>query len=189
MMDHFRRLELEPVSSLEEVLERGGLWLDWPAGTVPPAPPPFWGELVTERMRGPHRDPAPFDRVGLACIPNATVSYQGFVGDEMGRLFVSAAHYPNYLNDWIERGERPPDRRPLSELKEIPAPETSVLVHHCHAEIYGHWLVECLPRLMYLRTLSLGPLRFVVEATARPHINVRRGCSISIDISLASTIG
>ena len=165
-----KQLVLETRSSLEEALQRGGVWQDWPGGRLDPAPAPFWGELVTERMLIPHRDRLPYMPVSLACIPGALVVDRAFMADGAGELFLSSEQFPAYLNNWVEKGERPSPYRPLSELREISLPGVSALVHHCHSDIYGHWLVEGLPKLLYLRTLPVKPARFIVEKGTLPHI-------------------
>lgn len=164
-----QQLNLERRSSLDEVIERGGVWWDWPAGVAEPAPPVFLGADLPERLLAPHAEGAPYPAIGLACVRGGVVLDEAILADEAGNLYLSDTLSPSYVNVWIERGDRPKQRKPLSELTRIDVPGVSALVPNWNAGVYGHWLIEGLPKLLYLRTLAV-PVRFILHSTASPHV-------------------
>jgi O-antigen biosynthesis protein WbqL len=165
-----QRLELERRSSLHEVVDRGGVWFDWPDGVAEPAPPVFWGENLEAKLLAPHRERGPYPGVGIACIRGALVLDEAILADGSGQAYLSDDLFPSYANVWIERGDRPKQHRPLSKLEAVDLPGVSVLVHNWNAGVYGHWLVEGLPKLLYLRTIPMKLPRFVVETSAHRQI-------------------
>ncbi len=164
------QLVLEERSSLDDAIERGGVWRDWPGGKVEPAPPPFLGDLVTERMSWPHKAPAPFNPMSVMAIANAVIRGRALLANASGELSRSTELLPLYINHWIENQAPQTAAKPLNELNEVALPGVSALVHHCH-DIYGHWLVEGLPKLLYLNSLPVRPQRFIVQASALAHIS------------------
>jgi capsular polysaccharide biosynthesis protein len=166
-----QHLELQRCSSLEDALDRGGMWSDWPSGVAAPAPPVFWGEDIEARLLMPHRERAPYPAMGVCCVKRAIVRDEAFVADASGQLYVSDKIYPAYINKWLEKGELPKENRSLEDLERVELPGTSALVHNSHADVYGHWLVEGLPKLLFLGTLGHRPARLIMHSTAQPHVS------------------
>lgn len=163
-------LELERRSSLDDAIEDGGVWFEWPAGVVEPALPVFWGQEIESRFLAPHLEPAPYPAVGLVCRHNAILRDEAFLADDAGDFLTSAILLPAYLNGWIETGEAPKAKRSLQDLERIELSGTTALVHNSHAGVYGHWLVEGLPKLLYMRSLSVGITQFVLHSMVQPHV-------------------
>ncbi len=157
-------------TSLEEALQTGGVWTDWLPGEAAPAAPLFWGARIASPALDPHIEGAPFPAMGLACIFDATVLDQAFIASSLGEPYQSDTQLPRYINYWLERGMRPTQRRSLTDLTAVHVPGLSALVHHCHADIYGHWLLESMPKLLYLSMLPNPPKQFILQAGTRPHI-------------------
>lgn len=163
-------LELEQRSTLGEAVERGGVWFKWPRGVANPAPPVFWGDSIEPRLLKPHLESGQYRGMGVFCARGAVVRGEALLADSSGRLLLSDKLCPGYLNDRIEKGEFPKQKRSLSKLERVDLPGVSALVHNLNADTYGHWLVEGLPKLLFLRTLPIRPARFIVYAGAQPHV-------------------
>lgn len=98
-----------------------------------------------------HREPADVPHVGLAVIPRALVTGPSIVGTDTD-VWQMREIVPGYVNN----------RLPTGDLGRIAFPRDgnalhisgfSVLLTHFNG-VYGHWLLEGMPRLLLLKTLA-----------------------------------
>jgi len=118
------------------------------------------------------RPPPRSQRVAAARLKDCRVVGRGLLVDAAGRLLVSpqihgfagAANpqYEDLLWTWLELDEPRPDgavaRRDLAALVPRPLPGAYVLLAQPGHRVFGHWLLEVMPRLAMARHLGLGQL-------------------------------
>lgn len=157
------------VASIEALLgaaQPSILWLHEPA-SLPPNRPLLFDELANEHLRAEHfrQQPHPTG-VGIACLRNAIVSGSSLIGTS-SKLFRLGPLAPLYVDEHLSekpwRNELPVGSRKLSRRKARLVRGTSVVLTHWNSAVYGHWLLESLPKLLLLRRMldRLPELRIV----------------------------
>jgi capsular polysaccharide biosynthesis protein len=110
--------------------------------------------------------------VVAARVKGCRVVGRGLLVDPAGRLLVTpqihgfpGAGHPLYealLWTWLELDEPRPEgavaRRELDSLAPRPLPGAHVLLAQPGHRVFGHWLLEVMPRLVMARRLGLGQL-------------------------------
>lgn len=138
------------------------LWLHEPK-PLPPALDLLFPEHSTEEMRRRHStqglEPG---RIGLASLSDAVVSGPSLVGS-LSSIFLLAPMMPLFCDEYLERRDPVGDLK-LTKKRRRDIDGTSILVTYWASFIYGHWLLESMPKLLLLRRVAheLPPLRFVL---------------------------
>jgi capsular polysaccharide biosynthesis protein len=103
--------------------------------------------------------------LGLGCLRDALVSGQSLVGRSW-LLYRLAPFTPAYVDDYLSNNLHVGDRK-ITRKERISAPGVTVLVTHWNSNVYGHWLVEGMPKLLLLRQIAhhLPPLRIVLPTS------------------------
>lgn len=134
-----------------------------------PAPDPatlLFPEFASDEIRRQHHLVGGAGSILLSTMPNALVSRRSVVGTE-AVAFLLGDPVPAYVDMYLSDGRCPPDS--LSHVGRVrKLPGASVLLTHWNSSIYGHWLMEGVPKLFLLRRLRSdlpGPLRIVVPST------------------------
>lgn len=123
-------------------------------------------ELASQEVIDTHRlAPPPDPRLGFGCLPDVFVSGQSLLGRSW-LLYRLAPLVPAYVDDHLSRGLPVGDRKITRKQRRF-APQVTVLVTHWNSGVYGHWLLECMPKLLLLRELAhhLPPLRIALPAS------------------------
>jgi hypothetical protein len=133
------------------------LWLHEPAA-LPPAEPMLFDELANDEIRREHVrvQPAP-SGVGIACLHDVLVSGRSLVGtpSEIYRLGPLAPLYVDeHLSGDALSNKRPVGTRTLTWRAKRAVPGVSVLLTHWNSVVYGHWLLENMPKLLLLRRIA-----------------------------------
>jgi Glycosyltransferase 61 len=123
-------------------------------------------ELASQEIIDSHHlVPSRQARLGLGCLSNVLVSGQSLVGRSW-LLYRLAPLVPSYVDDHLSRGLPVGDRK-ITRKQRRAAPEATVLVTHWNSGVYGHWLLEGMPKLLLLRDMArhLPPLRIALPAS------------------------
>jgi hypothetical protein len=138
------------------------LWLHEPR-PLPPNTDLLFPEQANDEIRDRHSSTRqPPGGVGLACLRNAVVSGPSLVGSSSS-IYLMAPMMPLFSDQYLLKGDPVGDLRLTKKLKRF-IPGMSVLVTYWAHVIYGHWLLEGMPKLLLLRRAAreLPPLRFVL---------------------------
>jgi len=137
-----------------------------------PAAPLFEADAVPERIATPHRARMLASGAEIYAVPGHDLGGYGLL-QRHGRVWVNDAVLPPYMNDPVQ-----PDRLAMPDFwtrsllaadAEIIETDTPVGVVLHPNMIYGHFLLEMLPRLLllaHLRTLA-GRFRWPCRSTGR----------------------
>jgi hypothetical protein len=143
------------------------LWLHEPAALSPNSSLLF-SELVNAEIREDHFrvQPQPAG-IGVACLRDTLVSGYSLVG-RASTVYRLPPVTPLYVDEYLSRGSMSDDlpvgnRRLIHRRKRL-VPGASVLLTHWNSGVYGHWLLEGMPKLLLLRQIaaSLPPFRILL---------------------------
>lgn len=138
------------------------LWLHQPE-PLPPNTHLLFPELANEEIREKHSviHSRP-GGVGIACVRNAVVSGPSLVGTPSS-IYLMAPITPLFSDQYLQRGDPVGDLR-LAKKAKRRVRGTSILLTYWPSFIYGHWLLEGMPKLLLLRRMAdqLPPLRVVL---------------------------
>lgn len=100
--------------------------------------------------------------LGLGCLRDALVSGQSLAGGSW-LLYRLAPFTPAYVDDYLSNNLHVGDRK-ITRKERISAPGVTVLVTHWNSNVYGHWLLEGMPKVLLLRQIAhhLPPLRIAL---------------------------
>jgi hypothetical protein len=143
------------------------LWLHEPAA-LPPAGQMLFDELANDEIRREHVrvQPAP-SGVGIACLHDVLVSGHSLVGTSSA-IYQLGPVAPLYVDQSLSRDELSNDPQVgtsmLTWRVKRAVPGVSVLLTHWNSAVYGHWLLENMPKLLLLRRIATGlpPFRIVL---------------------------
>lgn len=144
-------------------------WLHPYVGVLPNSPPLF-PELASKEILEQHQwGPVQTQGIGLGFLPNAFVSGKSLVGEEKS-LFELGPLVPTYVDNYLRRAEPDVGDTSLTYKSKRFLPGVSILLTHWNSDVYGHWLLEGLPKLLLLRRLGhLFPnLRIIVPFVPSP---------------------
>jgi hypothetical protein len=144
-------------------------WLYSYVETLPNSPLLF-PELASKEILEQHRwSPVNTQGIGFGFLPDALVSGKSLVGDEKS-LFELGPLVPTYVDNYLRRGEPDVGDTSLANKSKRFLPGESILLTHWNCDVYGHWLLEGLPKLLLLRRLRhLFPrLRIIVPLAPVP---------------------
>lgn len=147
------------VASWEDLLqarEPAILWLHEPA-TLQPPDPFLFDELANDEIRAEHFRVAPQAvGIGIACMRDVLVSNSSLVGtaSTLYRLGPLAPLYVDQLlSEDILSNALPVGDRRLRRKNRRDAPDACILLTHWNSPVYGHWLLESLPKLLFLHRI------------------------------------
>lgn len=100
--------------------------------------------------------------LGLACLRDVLVSGQSLVGRSW-LLYRLAPLTPVFVDDYLSNSLPVGDRK-ITRKQRKSVPEVTILVTHWNSGVYGHWLLEGMPKLLLLRQIAnyLPPLRIAL---------------------------
>ena len=100
--------------------------------------------------------------LGLACLRDVFVSGPSLVGRSW-LLYRLAPLTPLYVDDYLSTNLPVGDRK-ITRKKRLFVPGVAVVVTHWNSGVYGHWLLEGMPKLLLLRQIAehLPSLRVVL---------------------------
>lgn len=153
------QLEWNTAATFAELFEKRQpaiLWTHEPA-LLQPNSSLLFPELSSEEIRRDHfrTQPEPVG-MGLACLHGALVSGSSLVGNRSS-LFRLAPVTPLYVDEALARdglrNDPPVGNRRLVRRRKRKLEGLSVLLTHWNSGVYGHWLVENMPKLLLLRQM------------------------------------
>jgi hypothetical protein len=155
-----RRIKYVEVKSYTDLLSRSKpsiLWLYEPQA-LQISDDLLFSALANKRIRADHvcGGPPPTG-VGLTCLSDALISGESLVGtsNSIYQLEPAAPGYIDLILSQDPCSNGPPvGRRTLIRRTRRFVPGLSVLLTHWNAHVYGHWLLECMPRLLLLRRIA-----------------------------------
>jgi Glycosyltransferase 61 len=123
--------------------------------------------------------------IKIATLRNVLVSGRSCVGTHR-HVYLLGNLQPDYVDEYLAKGLLDDDLAPpwkheqnlladelaLSWKNEQYLPGTSILVTHFNVHTYGHWLLECVPRLLLLRRIQdrLSPFRIIVHKSTKSFV-------------------
>ncbi|MBS0231938.1 MAG: glycosyltransferase family 61 protein [Proteobacteria bacterium] len=178
-----RKAEFSKVPTLDALLEHDSppsYWLPFPSDTrtLPPARPLVMP--ATDEIEGIHTQTPDMPHIVVAAFSNVVVSGRSIVGSDTETFSIAHPVMPVYQSMYLENGWTDGFPHSLSGKAERPVDETCVLVSHFNSGVYGHWLLECLPKLLLLRTLLplLPPVSILLPETSKEFI--RKWCELLV---------
>lgn len=120
----------------------------WPSAT------PEFSELLNSHLCGSdiqkqHLTAGPIAPVVISSVSNVIVSGRSTVGSQ-DMIYLLDDPVPLYVDNYLREGKAPADvYLPPSQVRTVSG--VSVLLTHWNSSIYGHWLMEGLPKLFLLR--------------------------------------
>lgn len=157
--------EWRTVNSYAELLQARRpsiLWLYEPR-PLPPNTELLFPELANDEIREHHavRQLQP-SGIGIASLSHAVVSGPSLVGTSSS-IHLLAPMMPLFSDQYLQRGDPVGDLKLSKKIKRH-LPGTSVVLTYWASFIYGHWLLESMPKLLLLRRVAheLPHLRFVL---------------------------
>jgi|GEM_PF-2712299 len=196
-----QQISYEECAYSSDLLKAGAPSIFWlhPYVEATPNSPLLFPELASKEILEQHQwSPVNTQGIGLAFLPNALVSGRSLVGDEK-RLFELGPLVPTYVDNYLRRGEPDVGDTSLAHKSKRFVPGVSILLTHWNSDVYGHWLLEGLPKLLLLRRLGhlladfriiapfpLPPLanRFLSVLRGRPPSNATSYVQRWVDIAL-----
>jgi hypothetical protein len=163
-------LKFSRVGSVDELFsatEPSILWLRDSSPCRPNLPLLAQSDTNEEIDSGHHEAPES-PPLGLAVMRGGLVSGNSIVGTD-DAIFRMSDIVPTYIDYLISSG-RPWIDLSLEGKEMIELRGTYVLITHLHWIIYGHWLLECLPKLLFMKDIAgdLPPFKFIVPDV--PHV-------------------
>jgi capsular polysaccharide biosynthesis protein len=157
---HDRLVSWYDVSSCSDLLNERRpsiLWLREPAA-LPPAPPMLFDELANDEVRREHvRVETMPGGVGIACLHDVLVSGYSLVGTSSA-IYRLGPVAPLYVDEHLSRdllsNDLPVGPRRLTRRTKRAVPGVTVLLTHWNSAVYGHWLLENMPKLLLLRRIA-----------------------------------
>lgn len=142
------------VVSYEELLSRRSPSLIRLHESAPPLPNTslLFPDLATPEILESHflrAEEAP--AIGLACLRDVVVSGQSLVGRSW-LLYQLGPLAPRYVDDYLRQNLHVGDRK-ITRKQKIVVSTPTALVTHWNSGVYGHWLLEGMPKLLLLREL------------------------------------
>jgi hypothetical protein len=167
-----RQISYEQCAHSSDLTKAGGPSIFWlhPYVEVLPNSPLLFPELASKEILEQHQwGPVQTQGIGLGFLPNALVSGKSIVGDEQS-LFELGPLVPTYVDNYLRRAEPDVGDTSLAHKSRRFLPGVSILLTHWNSDVYGHWLLEGLPKLLLLRRLGhLFPdLRIIVPFAPSP---------------------
>jgi capsular polysaccharide biosynthesis protein len=158
-------MEWQRVASYEELL--ASRWPSIMPLHAPENPPAnselLFPELATQEIIENHFLARPqATGIGLGCLRDVLVSGQSLVGRSW-LLYRLAPLTPRYVDDYLSNSLPVGDRK-ITRKQRIFVPGVTILVTHWNSGVYGHWLLEGMPKLLLLRQMAhhLPPLRIAL---------------------------
>lgn len=158
-------LEWQRVFSYEELLSSRSPAVLWLHGAERPLSNRelLFPELATSEIKESHFLAQPRTLpLGLGCLRNVLVSGRSLVGRSW-LIYRLAPFAPAYVDDYLTHNLHVGDRK-IARKQRISAPGVTVLLTHWNSNVYGHWLLEGMPKLLLLRQIAhhLPPFRIVL---------------------------
>lgn len=151
-----RQISYEQCAHFSDLSKAGGPSIFWPHPYVEALPnsPLLFPELASKEILEQHQwGPVHTQGIGVGFLPNALVSGKSLVGDEQS-LFELGPLVPTYVDNYLRRAEPDVGDTSLAHKSKRFLPGVSVLLTHWNSDVYGHWLLEGLPKLLLLRRLG-----------------------------------
>lgn len=174
-----RDVRYSTVSSYSELLratEPSIFWTDAPQ-KLPPNDELLFPCEADELIRSVHSaDSCAPTGIGFASFNYAIVSGKSLVGTPHATYRLGPV-VPGYVDAALSNAERPNSalagRRKISRRSRWFIPGCSVVVTHWNAGVYGHWLLECMPKLLLIRREldRLPSLRIIVPASMPRYVS------------------
>jgi capsular polysaccharide biosynthesis protein len=158
-------LEWQDVTSYEALLASRRpsiLWLREPENS-PANSELLFPELATPEIIADHVRARPQTTgLGLGCMRDVLVSGPSLIGRSW-LLYRLAPLVPRYVDDFLSNGLQIGDRK-ITRKQGIFVPGVTILVTHWNSGVYGHWLLEGMPKLLLLRQVAhqLPPFRIAL---------------------------
>ena len=167
-----QQISYEECAHLSDLSKAGGPSIFWlhPYVEVLSNSPLLFPELASKAILEQHQwSPVNTQGIGLGFLPNALVSGKSLVGDEKC-LFELGPLVPTYVDNYLCRGEPDVGDTSLAHKSKRFVPGVSILLTHWNSDVYGHWLLEGLPKLLLLRRLGhlFRDLRIIVPFARAP---------------------
>lgn len=167
-----QQISYEQCAHPSDLSKAGGPSISWihPYVEVLPSSPLLFPELASKEILEQHQwGPVHTQGIGLGFLPNALVSGKSLVGDEKS-LFELGPLVPTYVDNYLRRAEPDVGDTSLAHKSKRFLPGVSILLTHWNSDVYGHWLLEGLPKLLLLRRLGhlLPNLRIIVPSVPSP---------------------
>lgn len=148
-------IEWQRVASYEALFASG--WPSIMSLHEPQSPPAnteiIFPELATQEIIDNHNlalsRPA---GLGLGCLRNVFVSGQSLVGRSW-LLYRLAPLTPRYVDDYLSNNFPVGDRK-ITRKQRVFVPGITTVVTHWNSGVYGHWLLEGMPKLLLLRQVA-----------------------------------
>lgn len=151
-----RQITYEQCAQFSDLSKARGPSIFWlhPYVEVLPNKPLLFPELASKEILEQHQwGPVQTQGIGLGFLPNALVSGKSLIGDEKS-LFELGSLVPTYVDNYLRRGEPDVGDTSLAHKSRRFVPGVSVVLTHWNSDVYGHWLLEGLPKLLLLRRLG-----------------------------------
>jgi hypothetical protein len=162
-------------TNLLRATEPSVYWTDAPQ-TLPPNGELLFPDDADEDIRDAHRfDCRALSGFGFAAFNRVLVSGASVIGTPYS-TFKLGAVVPGYIDAEFDKSVRSSrvtvGRRKLIRRSRRFVPGCSVVVTHWNSFVYGHWLLECMPKLLLLaRELKkLPPFRIIVPSLTLPYV-------------------
>lgn len=139
-------------------------------GTAPAARPLLFPEKASQDIISRHIRSRPFGALGIATLPNVIVSNRSIVGTEQSVALLGNLVEPyvdQYLRDGLYVGGTA-----LGSRTPVDVSGAVALVTHWNSYVFGHWLLEGLPRVLLLKQFMpfLPPFSVAVPTYLYPAI-------------------
>jgi len=150
-----RSFDYTPVATLSDCLNASSPAITEmvsPGVPLPPSPllfPEFANVTVSNDHNAAAAKPV---AIYVASAPDVIVSGFSAVGSETNIFGLSPVE-PDYVVTYFQQRHRAAGDRSLARKKEMRLDGWTAVVTHWNSNTYGHWLLECLPKLFLLRTL------------------------------------
>ena len=150
-----RKIEFDEHPTIDALLTTRdpAYWRPFPSDrrALPPVPPLLLP--ATDEIEEIHNQ-APDDvELLVAALSDVIVSGQSIIGSHAETFSIAPPVMPPYQSIYLENGWTPEFPHSLGSKEERRIDETCVLLTHFNCYVYGHWLLECLPKLLLLRSL------------------------------------
>ena len=122
------------------------------------------GSEFTTEIQERHFESPDVPKLGLGVIPNALISGSSFIGTETD-VWQMPEMMPAYVDKRLATHHSEQIAFPIN-AEEIYVSGLSVLLTHWNTALYGHWLLEGMPKLLLLRTLGLQELQIIIPESS-----------------------
>jgi len=132
-----------------------------------------------EQIANEHRMSAQTSDVVLGTLANVTVSGRSILGSGRELFSFGSPLMPDYVATYLENGWMDGHPHSLAGLSRREIPGICVMLTHFNIGVYGHWLLEGLPRLLLLKRLrrELPELSILLPGRVSPPF-IRDWCKL-----------